>query len=720
MTTEDPFFVEGRNCWKRAFAHRLAFLVDGDAYFSAVVSVLQRARRSIFIVGWEMDSRVPLLRGPEAGRSRYRLSEFLNTLAAKKPELHIYVLLWDFSMIYALERENFPVFRLGWKTHRRVHFHLDGEHPVGASHHQKIVVADGAVAFTGGLDLTRRRWDTPEHPFEQPLRRDPGGKTYGPFHDVQAMADGEVARHLEELARERWYRATGERPRRMGPTGRDIWPRRIEPEITDAGVAVARTMPAHSAYPEIREVEALCGDILRAAKGYIYIENQYLTSTLVEEILTDHLQSPQGPDILLMLAQHDFGLLEQGAMGGLGSRLLQRLLEADRYGRLKVCFPVVRGGEGQEAAIKVHSKVLIVDDALLRVGTSNMNNRSMGLDTECDLALEAWSDPRLEESIRAFRNRLIGEHLDVSPEALQKAVEREGSLLRGIASLPWGERKYVYPMEVDVPRWFDVVPLNEELLDPERPVTKEEILEKFLPEPGREGAQRGPLLQLLLFAALLGGMALAWRYTGLQEVVNLEEVIRWVQRAQGLPGSNAAVIGVFLLGSLTAFPLTLLIVATAFVFDSFHAFTLAMTGSLAGAYASYMLGHKMGRDMVRRLAGQRINRLSRRLARQGIAAVAVIRLLPLAPFTIINVVAGASHINLRDFMLGSLLGLVPGVAAMTIFTEQLRNVMMHPTPGNILGLLGIAFGVGGMGYLLRRLLNRREEKKRAREARGMR
>ena len=103
-----------------------------------------------------------------------------------------------------------PLYALNWKTHSRVRFYMDDKHPVGASQHQKIVVVDDAVAFSGGLDLRKWRWDTPEHHIDDQRRVDPDGKPYPPFHDVQMVVDGAAAAALGQLARERWQRATGE------------------------------------------------------------------------------------------------------------------------------------------------------------------------------------------------------------------------------------------------------------------------------------------------------------------------------------------------------------------------------------------------------------------------------------------------------------------------------------------------------------------------------
>ena len=136
---------EGQNCWKITPAPKVKFFVDGEAYFGALAAALQLARESILIVGWDFDSRVRLTFDSAAPRS---IGEILNHLAARRRELHIHILVWDFAMIFALDREMMPFFGPGWRRHPRVHFRMDGNHPVGASHHSKIVVIDDSLAST--------------------------------------------------------------------------------------------------------------------------------------------------------------------------------------------------------------------------------------------------------------------------------------------------------------------------------------------------------------------------------------------------------------------------------------------------------------------------------------------------------------------------------------------------------------------------------------------
>src|SRR5262245_46408453 len=252
------YAVPGRTCWRRERAGRVAFLVDGSSYFGALAAALERAERRVLIVGWDFHARTRLCPGAPEGEVPDELGPRLDALVRRRPELRVHVLEWDYSLLYALERRLSPWLDSAWGRHERFAFRLDDRHPFGASQHQKLVVVDDALAFTGGLDLTLRRLDTPEHLGDDPRRVAPDGRPYEPFHDVQIAVDGPAARALGELASERWRRATGETLEPV-PRGPDPWPDALGADAREATVAIARTEPEQSGVPAVREVQALLG-----------------------------------------------------------------------------------------------------------------------------------------------------------------------------------------------------------------------------------------------------------------------------------------------------------------------------------------------------------------------------------------------------------------------------------------------------------------------------
>src|SRR5688500_4124968 len=226
-----------RNCGPLVTAGRFALLVDGSNYYGALADSITKARRTVLIVGWDLDSRARLGPALEAAHSMPPLREFLPALAARNPDLDIYLLSWNFSMLFAGERDPQLVFGQNPFRHPRVHLHFDDAHPSGASHHQKIVVIDDCLAFTGGMDIAGGRWDTPEHRGDD-SRRSGKDAPYPPSHDVQAVVDGDAARALARIARERWRRSTGSSIPESNQAG-DIWPADVTPDLVDVRIGIS-------------------------------------------------------------------------------------------------------------------------------------------------------------------------------------------------------------------------------------------------------------------------------------------------------------------------------------------------------------------------------------------------------------------------------------------------------------------------------------------------
>jgi phosphatidylserine/phosphatidylglycerophosphate/cardiolipin synthase-like enzyme/uncharacterized membrane protein YdjX (TVP38/TMEM64 family) len=682
---ERNIILDGKNCWKTAQAERAAILVDGAAYYTAFYETVKRAGNSIFILGWDIDSRLSLIRDSEPRELPVQLGKFLNAKAQMTPGLHIYVLVWDFAMIYAFEREFLPVFKLGWRTHRRLHFLMDGGHPMGAAHHQKMVVIDDKVAFVGGLDLSRSRWDTPSHNIYDPRRIDPNGFHYGAFHDIMMAVDGKAAEAVGELARMRWKDAAGKEARRKKASGHDPWPPYLKADFKNVPISIARTEPAFNGRKEVREVQALYLDAIKAARRCIFIENQYFTSTLIGEALIERLQEKNGPEVVAVVPCQCSGWLEDSTMGVLRERLLRLIRAGDRYGRFRAYCP--GWSSTDEHSINVHSKVLIVDEDFLRIGSSNLSNRSMGLDTECDLAVEANGREEVVNGIVGFRNKLLGEHLGVSPERVSELMAEKGSLIETVEALCGGERT-LRPVEDKAPIWLDNLIPDSAYVDPERPVDPDELIAKLAPEEvqesGRERILRGVVILLFLIC-----LAAIWHWTPLREWVNADSAAYWMTEVKQSRLAPLIVMVVYMVGGLVMFPVTLLIFGTAVAFEPLQGFVYSLTGCILSAVLTYSLGNMLGRKTIRRLAGSPLNRLSRRLARRGVITVATLRILPVAPYTILNMVAGASHIRFRDFLVGTVIGMAPGIFMITIIGNNVHKTVMNPNAENFTLLFSI-------------------------------
>jgi phospholipase D1/2 len=694
-------FVPGRNCLGAGHAQRLSLIVDGEAYFKAFVDAALRAERSVVIVGWDFHSRTRLYHGirgvPEL------LGDFLNFLVKRRRRLEVRVLTWDYPVIFSKGREMSPIYGLGWRPHRRVRLRYDDHYPVGASQHQKIVVIDGALAFCGGLDLTRSRWDTCEHGPADTRRINEGDtEPYAPFHDTVMAMDGDAARILDEVVHERWLRSTRRELRQIRATA-DPWPSSLPISLADTHVAVARTRAPMDHEPPIAEVQQLYLDMIAAAKHCIYIENQYFSSNALGEALAARLAEPNGPEVIAVLRLSTQGWLEAPTMGTLRTVILRKLRDADRHGRWHAYFPHIPGlPEGQ--CCDLHSKLLIVDDEWLRIGSANFSNRSMGLDTECDVAIEAAGDERIAAGIRNFRSTLLGEHLGVPAERVTEAVREAGSVSGAIAALA-SEQRTLKPYERldDV---ADALVAVAGVADPEQPVSLDSLIAQFAPEMTTKRAR--PIWAfpagLLALAAIL--MAL-WRFTPLAGWANAERVMEWATEFSQARWAPIVVLLAYTPACIVLFPRPLLTLFAVAAFGAWHGFAYAFGGILIAAMATYALGLRLDRQAVRRIARGKLNRLSEVMRHRGLPAMTAVRLVPVAPFAVVNVVAGAIRIRPVHFILGSAIGIVPGTLFATVFGDQLITGLRDPRSINpwLLATLAVIAGVlAAATWLLRRWL----------------
>ena len=458
--------------WRYARASRACVVVDAAAYFGLMQTAMLGARRRIMLLGWDFDTRVQLSGGrrwyhlPHRARYPARLGGFVVWLVKRRPELCVQVLNWNFGALAFLRRGSMFLDLIRWSWNRRIFYRLDAAHPLGCSHHQKIVVIDDRLAACGGIDMTGNRWDTPKHIEHDPRRSETGGKPGDPWHDVALVVEGEVASALGDLARDRWVRAGGEPLSAVMPDGDSPWPKALQADFTDIEVGIARTRAAWRGSAEIREVEALYALHIARARHFIYAETQYFASSRIAEALAARLIAPDPPEVVLVVPHHSHGWLQQAAMDLARVRLLHALAASDPQKRLRVFSPQAAGG----TPIYVHSKLMIVDDEVLRIGSANMNNRSMGLDTECDLFLDALrpGNGHIGPAITQLRHRLLGEHCGVMPQRVASGIAAAGSMGRFIDGLPLHGRRLV-PFSLRPLRDGEKALADSALLDPDRP-----------------------------------------------------------------------------------------------------------------------------------------------------------------------------------------------------------------------------------------------------------
>jgi phosphatidylserine/phosphatidylglycerophosphate/cardiolipin synthase-like enzyme/uncharacterized membrane protein YdjX (TVP38/TMEM64 family) len=666
----------------------LAILNDAAAYFAALREALLLATRQVYIIGWDTHSLTRLV-GPTGTADDgfpEEFGAFLKALLTARPELRINILSWNFPALYAAEREWNSAAKFTSEAADRLHFCFDSSLPLGSAQHQKIVVIDGAIAFSGGLDLTIRRWDTSAHEACDPLRTDPDGKPYPPFHDVQCMVDGEAAASLTELAERRWQ-AAGCTVETTGAVTGERWPASVPVQSRAMTTGIARTEIATANEAGVNEVARLFAASINAADRFIYIENQFTSAVDIACLLAQRmLDVPQLRVLIVTPKLHSSWFESQAMQSGRGG-FIEQFVAAGVMDRVRFLYPSTRDGD-KTAAVMVHSKVMIVDDRFLRVGSANLNNRSMGADTECDLAFEATSQAH-RDTIAGLRRQLIGHFCGVD----EREVERNEADLFGFLDrlAEAGGARSLQPIDPAATAG-SMATVVQPVADPREPLHLDRAANRMW--------TARTILAVSGMAAALAGLALAWQYTSLRDFTDIGFVSSVISQPARSHFAPLLAIAGFVLGGLVVFPVLVLIAATAAALGPWMGFVSAATGVLLSAAILFGIGRVLGHARLQRLLGRRSARIQSRIIGKGVVAVAMIRMVPIAPFSIVNVVAGASKLSLRDFMLGTALGMLPGIAVMAALGAQIADLARNASLWNavlfalaILGWIALCLGV---------------------------
>ncbi|MXP29226.1 phospholipase [Porphyrobacter algicida] len=465
--------------WRYARAEKASVVVDAADYFAHMQEAMLRARRRIFLVGWDFDTRIHLIRGRRWWQRPFtrdfpsRLGNFIGWLARHRKQLDIRILKWSVGVVQLIFRSSMWFDVIRWMWHPRITFKFDKAHPIACSHHQKLAILDNRLAVCGGIDMTDGRWDTRAHAEDEPGRRNARGKPYEPWHDATMMMEGEIAAALTEIAEDRWIRAGGKPIPKIEPTTESLWPEALEPQFENVEIGIARTRAAYRDWDEVREIEALFVRHIRRAKRFIYAESQYFASRAIAEAIIERLQEDDPPEIVIVHPEHADGWLEQQAMDHARASLAACISDIDTENKFSIWVPMTG-----EKTIYVHAKLMIVDDEVLHIGSANFNNRSMGLDSECDVFIDCAraGNGHCCEGIARLRYSLLAEHLDLEEEEISGLLEQHGSMRALIEKRVRKSGRYLNrytpPELTDAERTL----AESEFLDPESP---EDMFEPF-------------------------------------------------------------------------------------------------------------------------------------------------------------------------------------------------------------------------------------------------
>ncbi|KYG63900.1 hypothetical protein AZI86_13870 [Bdellovibrio bacteriovorus] len=677
----ETVFKPSENCWKTDEIKRGTLLVDSADFYRAVHAAMSRARKSIFILGWDIDSGIALLRGEDAKRSADPsvLIELLSKKARENPELNIYILIWDSSVAFVGEREFLP--ELVWtnNTPENIHFHLDSTIPLWGSHHQKIILIDDQLVFTGGMDLARQRWDERSHHPEDPLRMDANG-SYGPFHDVQIMMDGPIVKSFSEIVRVRWKSSTGYEAKNPDFNPSAVWPPPFPVSLENFRAAVARTIPKTETTSEVHEINQMYRDLFKSATRFIYIENQYFSSKEMARALNAALKNNKELHALLISSYDPQGIFESEAMWA--NRIdFKRIASRGVENQIRFASSGIKTQDGNICYKRIHSKVLVVDDHHCTVGSANLTNRSMDLDTECDVVLEA-QDLIQRKQIQHIRNDLIAEHVGLTTAEVEELFTRQNPLAE------------IFNIQHDAYRLWEIEDtkfttqtfqsMASTFADPEDTDIQKTL---HLKNPRK-------VLVISLLLALVSFMIIGSFVRNHISWFSTESIHAFLKSARSSPWSFLIVCAAYVAGGFVLFPVTLMSLLTAAVFGSLWGPIYGMTGALLSAAVMFGLGHWAGLKGTRRFLGDRIRSIDAKFQKTGVIGVTILRLIPIAPYSLVNIAAGISSVRFIDFILGTFLGFLPAFIVKGLVGDSLTQVFLNPTKKTVIYLtLGIGLWI---------------------------
>jgi uncharacterized membrane protein YdjX (TVP38/TMEM64 family) len=288
------------------------------------------------------------------------------------------------------------------------------------------------------------------------------------------------------------------------------------------------------------------------------------------------------------------------------------------------------------------------------------------------VVLESRGEARVSEVIRGFRDRLLAEHLDVPPEALQRKLRETGSLGAAIEALRCDHRS-LRPLE-HLPEYPEALLSMAKVADPDEPISVPWLQEDRASAAGPR-SEKPAWGKLAIIALVVGALMALWRFTPLAELITAENVIAWAKEFGAKPWAPWAVMLAYTPACFVMFPRPLITLAAVIAFGPWWGFAYAMVGICFSAVVTFYVGRKMRRDTVRRLVGAKLDRMVEVLRKHGLLAMTLLRLVPMAPFFAEGVLAGAVGLKLWHLVVGTAIGLLPGTLATTIFGDQIETAL---------------------------------------------
>jgi uncharacterized membrane protein YdjX (TVP38/TMEM64 family) len=441
-------------------------------------------------------------------------------------------------------------------------------------------------------------------------------------------------------------------------------------------VAVSETLAQWEDVAQTEHIEALYIDMINRAERFIYMENQFFAHEGIAQALNSRLQEKPDLRVLMVSCFDPRGIMERKALWN-GRVCYRDRIEANGVKDRVTLASVVSRANGVEKPVRIHSKLMVVDDAYLRIGSSNINNRSMYMDSECDVVIEA-QDEQTRAAIRHIRNDLIREHTGRELEDIQHMID-SGAMPAEFLNYMTHSRQHLRKINDEIYRHERFSHIAKRVADPCKPL---------IPLGISMALSKAHIVRLLLVIMAVAAFGLAWKYTPLAAYATPEKVVPVLEQVRNTPWAVPAAMAIYTIGTLLFFPHMVMTATIVLVFTPFQAFSIAMIGSLFSGAIGFWVGQKLGLRSMRALVGNAAEKISGYARKGGLAGITLLRLLPVAPYTAVNLALGMLEIPFWMFMAGTFLGTLPGTTIAALLGHSALEVWQNPTQENMTLLLG--------------------------------
>lgn len=214
---------------------------------------------------------------------------------------------------------------------------------------------------------------------------------------------------------------------------------------------------------------------------------------------------------------------------------------------------------------------------------------------------------------------------------------------------------------------------------------------------------------LWITAALVvvAGLLALWRFTPLGEWTQPERIAAQLSALAGSPWAPLSLGLLYLVAAPLLFPIIALNLAVILALGPVYGVAYAMYGTLLSGLAAFLVGRRFGPRPLQGLNSERLNKALKIIRSSGLPGMIMLRMVPVAPYPVVNLMLGAGGVGVWTFLIGTVCGVLPFLIAMGVLGFQLREVVQEPDAMGVGILIGLLAAFAMLAWWIKRRLSAR-------------